>query len=131
MPLKELFDEGLYVASRLMEANNRHDALTVLQLLAENEAFGDVRMMACINCALVSGYLGNVDDALAWYDRAIAIEAAHATRFAARRKAGYLAEIGRNDESLALYMELLSGPLPPEEAEQIRAAIDALDGPAA
>jgi tetratricopeptide (TPR) repeat protein len=127
MELKDLYDEGLFVASRLMEANKQEDALTVLMLLAENEAFGDVRLIACTNCAIVCGNLGRIQDAFAWYERGIAIEEKHPTRLAARRKAALLAEVGRTEESLALFLELLSLPLPAEELERIRAQMVVLD----
>jgi hypothetical protein len=132
MELKDLFDESLFVASRLMGADNQQDALTVLMLLAGNEAFGDVRVIACTNCAIVSANLGRIEESLAWYDRGMALEAKHPTRLAARRKAALLAEIGRTQESLDLYLELLGEPLPATEIEAIRASMAALEaGPAA
>src|SRR6476646_10346815 len=102
MELKDPFDEALFVANRLMGNQAPEDALTVLTLAAENVAFGDVRMMACVNCAIVSVQLGRLDEALAWYDRAMDIESAHPTRFAAKRKVALLAEAGRTQNSLAL-----------------------------
>ena len=132
MELKDLFDESLFVANRLMGANNQQDALTVLMLLAENEAFGDVRVIACTNCAIVCANLGRIEESLAWYDRGMAIEAKHPTRLAGRRKAALLGEIGRTQESLDLYLELLGEPLPATEIEAIRASMAALEaGPAA
>jgi tetratricopeptide (TPR) repeat protein len=127
MDLKDLFDESLFVAGRLMQQNAQEDALTVLTLLAENEAFGDVRVIACTNCAIVCGNLGRIQEALAWYDRGIALEAKHPTRLAARRKAALLAETGRTQESLALFLELLASPLPDTELEAIRDGMAVLD----
>ena len=127
MELKELFDESLFVASRLMERKATEDALTVLVLAAQNEAFGDVRMIACTNCAIVSAQLGRLDDAFAWYDRAIALEDRHPTRFASRRKAALLAETGREEESLAIFLELLAQPLPDAELEAVRNEMARLD----
>jgi len=49
----------------------------VLMLLARNEAFGDVRLIACTNCAIVCANLGRIQDAFAWYDQGIALEARH------------------------------------------------------
>lgn len=127
MELKDLFDESLFVASRLMQQNAQEDALTVLMLLAENEAFGDVRLIACTNCAIVSANLGRIQDAFAWYDRGIALEAKHPTRLASRRKAALLAEVGRTQDSLALFLELLASPLPDTEMDAIRAEMAVLD----
>jgi Tfp pilus assembly protein PilF len=128
--LSKLFDEALFVANRLMGNQAPEDALTVLTLAAENTAFGDVRMMACANCAIVSAQLGRLDDALAWYDRAMDIEAAHPTRFAARRKVALLAEAGRAQDSLALCLELLAGPLQSDDAKWVRATVASLDAAA-
>jgi hypothetical protein len=128
MDLPALFGESLFVANRLLDAGSRADALTVLRLLAENEAFGDVRMIACVNCGIVEEQLGNGPAALNWYERAMALEAPHPGRFAARQKADLLVRMGRADEGLALYLELLAGPLQAQDDEAIRAAIAALDG---
>lgn len=127
MDLQDLFNESLFVANRLLGANASEDALIVLTLAAENEAFGDVRVIACTNCAIVSANLGRIQDAFAWYDRGIALEAAHPTRLAARRKAALHAEVGRTQDALALYLELLAGPLDDGDADEIRAAIATLD----
>lgn len=127
MDLQDLFNESLFVANRLLGANASEDALTVLRLLAENEAFGDVRVIACTNCAIVSANLGRIQDAFAWYDRGIALEHRHPTRIASRRKAALLAEVGRTQESLALFLELLASPLPDTELEAIRNEMAALD----
>ena len=132
MELKDLFDESLFVANRLLGNNQSEDALTVLMLAAENEAFGDVRVIACTNCAIVSANLGRIQDAFAWYDRGIAFEQSHPTRIASRRKAVLLAEVGRTQESYALFLELLTQPLPETELAAIRAEMAQLDaGPAA
>jgi len=132
MELKDLFDESLFVASRLMEANKQEDALIVLMLLARNEAFGDVRLIACTNCAIVCANLGRIQDAFAWYDQGIALEARHPTRLAARYKAALLAQVGRTQESLELFLALLAEPLPTQELDAIRASMAALEpGPAA
>jgi len=130
MDRSELFNEALFVVSRLVEQGAREDAITVLRLLAEDAAYGPVRVIACTNCALVSVQLGRHEQALDWYDRGIALEVPGEMRIASRYKAGLLADLGRTQESLALYLELLAQPLKPEEAEAIRTALAALDAPA-
>jgi tetratricopeptide (TPR) repeat protein len=128
MDRSELFNEALFVASRLVEQNAREDALTVLRLLAEDPGYGPVRVIACTNCALVSVQLGRYEQALDWYDRGIALEEPGEMRVASRYKAGLLADLGRTKESLALYLELLAQPLLPTDEEAIRAALAQLDG---
>jgi tetratricopeptide (TPR) repeat protein len=125
--LQPLFEESLHVANRMLGSGATSDALTVLTLLAGNERFGDVRSIACVNCAIVAGNLGRVDDAIAWLDRGIALEAPRPTRIAARHKAGLLVQVGREEQALALYLELLAGPISEQDAEAIHAALAALD----
>ena len=127
MDLQPLFDEALYVANRLLEKGARDDALVVLRLLAENEAFGAVRVIACVNCGIVSEQRGDATGAMAWYDRAVALESSQASRLAAQRKADLLARMGRTADALAVYLELLAGPLEAKDEQAIRAAGTALD----
>jgi tetratricopeptide (TPR) repeat protein len=123
----ELFNEALFVASRLVEGGAREDALTVLRLLAEDTAYGSVRVIACTNCALVSEQLGRYEQALDWYERGISLELPDEMRIASRYKADLLARLGRTKESLALYLELLAQPLKAEDAEAIRVALAELE----
>lgn len=127
MDRKSLFDEALFVASRLIENNAREDALTVLRLLAEDEAYGPVRVIACTNCALVCEQLGRYEQALDWYERGRTLEIAGEMRLASRYKADLFARLGRTQESLALYLELLAQPLKPDDAEAIRTALAELE----
>jgi tetratricopeptide (TPR) repeat protein len=130
MDRSELFNEALFVASRLVEAGSREDALTVLRLLAEDPGYGSVRIIACTNCALVSEQLGRYEQALDWYDRGIALEGPDEMRIASRYKADLFARMGRTKESLALYLELLAQPLKAEDAEAIRVALAELEAKA-
>jgi hypothetical protein len=123
----ELFNQALFVASRLLERDAHDDALVVLQCLVENEAFGGVRVIACVNCAIVHTQKGEVEHALAWYDRGIALEEPLHTCLAARHKAALLGDLGRIEEALSTYLELLAGPLQPEDAVAIRQAIADLE----
>ena len=127
MDRTELFNEALFVASRLVEGGAREDALTVLRLLAEDPGYGPVRVIACTNCALVSEQLGRYEQALDWYERGIALEVPDEMRIASRYKADLLARLGRTKESLALYLELLAQPLKAEDAEAIRVALAELE----
>ena len=130
MDRKSLFDDALFVASRLVEGGAREDALTVLRLLVEDEAYGPVRVIACTNCALVSEQLGRHEQALDWYERGIGLEVPGEMRIASRYKADLLARLGRTQESLALYLELLAQPLVPADAEAIRVALAELEAKA-
>ena len=123
MDRAELFNQSLLVADRLLEQGAHEDALVVLQLVAWNEAFGGMRIIACVNCARVHVKRNEIEHALVWYDRGIAIEEHLHTCLAARYKAALLAEHGRAQEARELYLELLDGPLQPEDAQSIRHAL--------
>jgi hypothetical protein len=127
MDLSELFNQALFVADRLLREDAHDDALVVLELLAENEAFGSVRVIACVNCAIVHTQKGEVEHALAWYDRGIALERTLSSCLAARQKAALLADVGRTRESLEIYLGLLAGSLQAEDAESIRQAVATLE----
>jgi hypothetical protein len=123
----DLFNQSLFVANRLLEQGAHDDALVVLQLLAENEAFHGLRVIACVNCALVHTQKGEVEHALGWYDRGIALEKSLESCLAARYKAALLAEHGRTQQALEVYLGLLAGPLQAEDAQAIRQAVAALE----
>jgi tetratricopeptide (TPR) repeat protein len=127
MDRTELFNESLFVASRLVERGEREDALTVMRLLVEDEAFGPVRVIACTNCALLCVQLGRNEQALDWYDRGIALEVPGEMRIASRYKAQLFADLGRTRESLSLYLELLAQPLTAQDEQAIREAVAALE----
>jgi tetratricopeptide (TPR) repeat protein len=121
-----LFNEALLVADKLMRQGASEDALVVLELVADNEAFGSIRVIACVNCAQVHVQRNEIEHALVWYDRGIVLEEHLHTCLAARYKATLLAEHGRAQEARELYLELLDGPLQPEDAQSIRQALAAL-----
>jgi hypothetical protein len=127
MDRSDLFNQALHVASRLLERNAHDDALVVLQLLAEDEAFGSVRVIACVNCAIVHEQRNEVAHALAWYDRGVALEENLHSCVARRFKAALLANTGRTAEALEIYLALLAGPLQPEDEKAIRDAVAAIE----
>jgi tetratricopeptide (TPR) repeat protein len=127
MDRSELFNQALFVASRLLERDAHDDALVVLQLLAQDEAFGAVRVIACVNCAIVHEQRNEVAHALAWYDRGIALEQNLHSCLASRYKAALLANTGRTREALEIYLALLAGPLQPEDQQAIRDAVAAIE----
>ncbi len=64
--------------------------------------------MACVNGAIVSDKMGQVDQALEWYDRGIALERGLDRYFVALHKASYCVDKERHAEALALYTKLLA-----------------------
>ena len=58
-------------------------------------------MMSC-NIALIYEKMGDVENALAWYDHGIHLEQPYYRIYAAERKAAYLSQAGYTADSIAL-----------------------------
>jgi tetratricopeptide (TPR) repeat protein len=65
------------------------------------------KALMCYNMAVVEEQLGREQQALGSYDRGISYERIHSRSFVAEHKAGYLSRLGRHQEGLRLYEELL------------------------
>ncbi|HEX8633202.1 MAG TPA: hypothetical protein VF703_03520 [Pyrinomonadaceae bacterium] len=123
----EHLDQSFFLAARLVENSQHDDAIVVLRPLIECELDDFHKTIVCVNMGIIFGLKGQDSDALAWYDRAINYERVHGRYFAAERKAGYLAELGRNAESLSMFERLLSEPsLTAEDDERMRQNISIL-----
>jgi hypothetical protein len=66
--------------------------------------------MMAMNLATVCDKLGRTDEALSWFDEGVELERAHGRFFVAEHRAAYLADNGRENESLERYEELLLFP---------------------
>jgi hypothetical protein len=125
--LLEVFDQSLFLVARLVERGDYDDALLVLWPWVETGLPPFQKMITCVNTAAVYALKQQPEDALAWYDQGIEIERPLGIFFAAERKAAFLAELGRNAESLAIYEGLSWEPsLKDEDRERIRQNVSAL-----
>jgi len=131
--LLEVFDQSLFLVARLVERGDYDDALLVLWPWVQTDLPFFQKMITCVNTAAVYALKNQPEDALAWYDHGVEVERPHGIFFAAERKAAYLAELGRDRESLAIYEGLLWEPsLKDEDRERIRRNVATLKaGPGA
>jgi tetratricopeptide (TPR) repeat protein len=110
-----------------VERGDYDDALLVLWPWVETPLPPFQKMITCVNTAAVYALKNQPDDALAWYDHGIEIERPLGIFFAVERKAAFLAEQGRDAESLAIYEGLLwETSLKDEDRERIRQNVSAL-----
>jgi len=98
-------------AAHLVEAGDYPGAISVLQALVASDISDFDKAMMCVNLAIVHEKMGQEQAALDWYDKGIAYEEPSRRYTIAEMKAAYLAEKGRNQESLDLYTHLLSQPV--------------------
>jgi hypothetical protein len=101
-------DYDAYVAStneaaRLDEAGDTAGAVAVFQTLAEADLAEHDRSLMWHNVGVLLEKLGRSDEALAAYDRGIALETPLCRLLVAEQKAALLHNLGRNSESLSLY----------------------------
>jgi tetratricopeptide (TPR) repeat protein len=95
-------------AARLDEAGDTAGALAVFQRLAEADLAEHDRSLMYHNVGVLLEKLDRPEEALAAYDRGIALETSLCRSLVAEQKAALLHQLGRNAESLSLYRWLES-----------------------
>jgi predicted negative regulator of RcsB-dependent stress response len=106
----------------MVERGDHADAATVLRPLIDTDLEAGEKAIVCVNLAVVSNHMGQVDTALGWYD--YGMHYSHV--FVAEEKAAYLVRQGRDGEALVLYESLFPELLSPEERQRITHNIDVL-----
>ncbi|HAE59810.1 MAG TPA: hypothetical protein DCG54_09980 [Anaerolineae bacterium] len=101
-------------ASDLHGAGKSAEALKILAELVLSDISDIDKSVMCLNAAIINDQAGEIEQALKWYDRGMAYEQAQAKYFVTMRKAAYLVEKKRFDESLQILQRLLSRPYVPE-----------------
>lgn len=86
------------------------EALAVLSDLAASDLPDLDRALVWAYAAEAHDRLGEIDAALAAFDKAIALEAPYRRFSAAFKKADYLLRLGRKEDSRALFASLLERP---------------------
>jgi predicted ATPase len=102
------YDGTIRQVAALVDAASYDEAIALLQGLLDSDLPDLDKSMMCVNMAVAHERKGQVEQALAWYDRGIACEAAYLRFFVVEHKAAFLHGLRRYAESLALY-EGLSG----------------------
>src|SRR5438552_1932282 len=90
-------------AARFDEAGDPARALAIFQALVESDIAAYDRSLMCHNVGLPLEKLGRPDEALAAFDRRIALETSLCRFVVAEQKAALLHRLGRDGEALSLY----------------------------
>jgi tetratricopeptide (TPR) repeat protein len=97
-------------ATALIEAGHLKEAEVALYKLIFSEISDVDRGILCIHMAGVYDKLGDTDQALDWYNKAIAAEEPLCRFAAAEKKAQYLSWLGHNSDAVAICEGLLKQP---------------------
>jgi tetratricopeptide (TPR) repeat protein len=95
---------NLLSSSRLKEAET-----SLYQLIMQDISDLD-KAALCVKMANVFDRLGNVDEALAWYDKGIAYEQLYCHFEITEKKAEYLSQMGRTKDAIPIYELLMKQP---------------------
>jgi tetratricopeptide (TPR) repeat protein len=102
-------------AAQCVEQEQYAEALIQFQALANSDISDLDKAMAYHNMAYVLENLGQEQEAIASYDKGISYEKRHSRFFVTEQKAAYLSRLGRTQECLRLYQELVTKPFLKEE----------------
>ena len=123
----EDYYETAQKVSTLVDETRFDEAMRLLRGLIDSDLAELDKSVMCVNMAVVLQKMQRNDEALQWYDRGIGYEALYLRFFVAESKAGFLHQLGRNQESLEIYSALLGQPyLNAQENERMRNNVDAL-----
>lgn len=113
--------------AQMFEAGNYAAALEIFTALVNSDISDIDKARMSMNVAAIYEKMGNVNDALQWYTRAIQFEKPHARFEAQEYLAAYLIEIGRGRDALRIFESLLpSSHLTEEDKMRLRGKIQQL-----
>lgn len=93
---------------RRVQRGDYTSALELLHSLVESDLADADKAVMCVNIAIIWDKLGQPEEALRWYGRGMGYERRSGGHFAAESRAAYLARLGRLEESLLAYEDLLA-----------------------
>jgi len=109
-----------------LEAGRLKEAETLLLDLIMGDVSDLDRAALCAKMATVFDRLGNTQEALDWFDKGIAAEQAYCRYETLEKKAVYLSQLGRYNNAVKIYEQLLKQPyLTESEKERIRKSLQA------
>jgi tetratricopeptide (TPR) repeat protein len=124
---KQLYASLAGRASDLVVAGDRLAAVEILEELVRSDLPDFDRAMMCMNIAIVHDQLGDRDQALENYSRAVDLERNTESYFVAQSLAAYYSQLGMYDESIRSYDDLLRhGHVKPEDREMFLKNIETL-----
>lgn len=101
-------DQAFQRAATHVNDGELAEALAIFERLVESDLDDFGKTMACANAAVVHDKMGQVDEALRWYDRGIRIERSLDRYYLALRKADYCVEKERHADALAALNALVA-----------------------
>ncbi len=102
------FQNRVDYGTQMFDSGNFQAALEVFTSLVNSDISDLDKSSMCLNIAVVYDKLGNVQQALEWYARAIQFEKPHCHFEAQEYLANYLKQINRPRESLKILEALLA-----------------------
>ena len=115
---RQLYTSLAHRASELVTAGDYAQALAVLEEIIASDLPDYDKAMMCLNTAVVYDKWGKPGDALTSYARAMDYERSTGSCFVAQHRAAYFSQLGRYDESMRCYEELLRrSDLSPEDRD--------------
>ncbi len=113
--------------TQMFDSGNMQAALEIFTALVDSDISDIDKSAMCLNIAVVYDKLGNVEQCLEWYFKAVQLEKPHCRFEAQEYLATYLKGINRPRESLKILESLLaSGHLTEADKVRVRENIEAL-----
>jgi Tfp pilus assembly protein PilF len=113
--------------TQMFEAGNMQAALEIFTGLVNSDISDIDKSSMCLNIAVVYDKLGNMQQSLQWYTKAVGFEKPHCRFEAQEYLATYLKQIGRPRDSLKILESLLPSPhLNEQDKVRIRQNIEEL-----
>jgi tetratricopeptide (TPR) repeat protein len=114
-------------ASQFIQEARFKEAVDALYQLILSDISEIDKADLCAKLAAVYDRMGNIDEALAWYEKGISFEQNYCRFDLTERKAQYLSRLGRSDKAVPIYESLIKQPFVNEsEKERMRKTIQSL-----
>jgi Tfp pilus assembly protein PilF len=113
------FQNRVDYATQMFDSGNMQRALETFTGLYSSDISDLDKSSMCLNIAVVYDKLGNVQQSLEWYSRAVQLEKPHCRFEAQEYLAAYLKQIGKPRDSLK-FLESLMASTHLTEADKVR-----------
>jgi tetratricopeptide (TPR) repeat protein len=121
------FQNRVDYGTQMFDSGNMQAALEIFTGLISSDISDLDKSSMCLNIAVVYDKLGNVQQCLEWYTRAVQLEKPHCRFDSQEYLAAYLKQIGRPRDSLKILESLLSSThLTENDKVRVRKNIDEL-----
>jgi tetratricopeptide (TPR) repeat protein len=126
------YQEYLYKsqqAAQLIQSGRLHESVDFLYQFFLSDISDINKINICTDLAAVYDRTGNTDEAIAWFDKGIALECIYSRYEVLEKKAQYLSQLGRSQDAVLIYEALIKEPfVSEEEKERMRKRIQMLLG---